>query len=186
MFVIGQFCWNQSYVYDVINMFWIFLIFVWYHEKVRFSCGLFSNFDGNIWLMFRKPKFVDKSRKIVYIPVFRVRAAQSFVFYVVFCRSLLVHFRLVIVFLRHTASDYAWGIFKPFLRQKLYCDSHEDIWNSLLDNSTLEFPISHVTKRRTTFKFPMLNSSLKATLKNIPFLCFFNGTFFLLPGFWKI
>ena len=127
-------------------------------------------------------RFVDKSHKIVYNPCFEGSCCSIFVFYVVCCRSLFVLFRLVIVFLRHTASDYVWGIFKLFLSQKLYCDSHEDIWNSLLNNSTLDFPISHVTERRTTFKFPMLNSSLNA-LKKIPF---FLIPYFINSVFWKI
>jgi hypothetical protein len=52
-----------------------------------------------------------------------VRVGQSFVFCVIFCRSLFVLFRLAILLsiLRFTASDYPSGIFKTFL--------YSETWN---------------------------------------------------------
>jgi len=52
------------------------------------------------------------------LPIFSgVRVAQPLVFYVVFCRSLLVllFLDIVLCILQFTVSDYPFGIFKLFV-----------------------------------------------------------------------
>ena len=72
------------------------------------------------------PTGVTSKKKLLILPhhlsspavVSGVCVARSFVFCVVVCRSLFVHFLLTVVFsflLRFTSSDYSFGIFKLLL-----------------------------------------------------------------------
>jgi hypothetical protein len=60
---------------------------------------------------------IKQEEENVHVSFFGVRGAQSLVFCVVFCTSLLSFYLLVIVLsvLRFTAPEYSFGIFKLYL-----------------------------------------------------------------------
>ena len=83
------------------------------HQNVYFKnklCMLTLNIQSNIDMLMLSSPLVFSV----------VHVAQSLVFCVMFCRSLLVLFLLVIassVLLRCMASDYPFGIFKLFFER---------------------------------------------------------------------
>jgi hypothetical protein len=75
--------------------------------------SIFSHFSSNYWWNRNCSPF--RGTQMVFSGV---HVALSLVFYLLFCRSIFVLFRLAIVLsdlLRFTASDYLFGIVKLFL-----------------------------------------------------------------------
>jgi hypothetical protein len=78
---------------------------------------MFMSFNSNTTVSLVEQELITLPEHLSSAPVYSgVRIARSFVFFVVFCRSLLVLFLLTIVFsiLRCKASDYPFDIFKLF------------------------------------------------------------------------
>ena len=119
-------------------------------------------------------------------PVFRVvPIAQSFVFCVVFCKSLcaLCPFSLVIVFsdLWFLASDYRSGIFDLYSSFRKFDGHHYDLVNHYCLSQLTTGYISFVVVTNRYYLFVINTSNTKdVKMKCLPFLSTWVNTQFLL------
>ena len=96
---------------------YVICIYVLVSNTIPFQM-MFVSFNSNTTVSLTEHELITLPEHLSSAPVYSgVRIARSFVFFVVFCRSLLVLFLLTIVFsiMRCKASDYPFDIFKLFL-----------------------------------------------------------------------
>ena len=111
----GGFRWSEKSG-GKMSIYWSFRVEKWVYTDL-------SGGKTSIYSFFRGEKWVCNTGKLCPINLGYI-VAQSLVFCVVFCRSLIVllsFFLLVIVLsvlLQSTDSDYHFGIFKLFLKEK--------------------------------------------------------------------